>query len=288
MSQELTAAEEQFLSKIESHINENDDPHGSVKLMLYGDSGTGKTTAAMQLAHEITPKGKTTCYMDTSQGWWFIAPNLRENAFRVSTSDLGIIQNVAKACENKLGRFADVGTIVIDEHSSIAHTDLLNITKKNSDKSDKGKDQFAPEWKDMNSSSNRVLLVSIMLVVLQGVNVIFISHERSDKEESTGVVTFGPLHLPKYSSRLSGLLNLVGRVTADMSISDNEGITYSREIQIHPTRRVVAKCKIGGMENKVRVKPEELINVISNWLKVKEEPEIETVSLEDELEEVGN
>lgn len=287
-----TTAEEQFLAKLERYVTEGSS-RNSFKGMFYGAAGTGKTTIAMQLASKITKEDETVCYIDSDQNWSFINPEHKLNAFRMGLGGIDPIPSIARAVYEKLGRFAKVGTIVVDEFSSFANMDLVNLTEERAAKQN-GKEAFEPKLPDMNASSNRMLKVSGSLIALEGVNVILCSHERYDLDyEGSSVSHIGPLLMPKFSARLEGLLHLVGHVSAEDK-SDKEGkVVYNRNIQIFPTKKVIAKSKIGGLD-KVVVKPNELVDSINNWLNPKEE-EAKTEETEktnnkllEQLEEAGN
>jgi hypothetical protein len=174
-----------------------------------------------------------------------------------------MMEDIFNAIRAQEGVFANVGCVIIDEHSSIADYDLLAVAKSRAgaDSSDKDPDQ--PTQPDMGVTTNRIFKFTSGLMSLSDVHVILVAHQRIDKD-NLGKVRTAPSYMPMLNSRMRGLAHIVGYMTADV-VTDREGkITYKRSIQVQPTTKIVAKTRIGGLP--VQVTPNELIKAAKEWL----------------------
>jgi hypothetical protein len=267
---DLTSAEKKFLAKLEESLDDLTEKLSSFKGMIYGESGVGKTVLAMQIARYLIKPGQTVLYIDSSQGWVVIKnhPNLLPNTKRLVITNVDMLEDVARAIKDKMGSFASIGAVVVDEHSSYAEADLLALTESRA-AIEKGKDPDAPSWPDMNASSNRMKKATAPLLKLEDTHVILVAHERVDKD-NVGVTVTSPMYLPKYGAHLRGLLHLVGHMTADEKSAPEGKVIYTRRIQVNPTRKVIAKTRIGGFES-VEVTAKQLVVGIKEWLGGKRE-----------------
>lgn len=300
----MVDAADRFVSKYSKYIEDLGDKRASFKGMIYGESGVGKTVAAMQLAKAISAitLDRSILYIDSAQGWVSLKnhPDLIKDTLRLALPGIDDLPEVAKLIKQGMAPFADIGTVVIDEHSSYANSDLLMLTQ-NRAKDDKNKDPDTPAWPDMNASSNRVLKATTAFLALDNVSVILCAHQREDKDGTR--VKISPQYLPKFGSKIRELLHMVAYMTADTRPSGTGKPVYQRKVQIHPTANIVAKTRVGGL-NATHVTVPDFIKGIQHWLggtdytpteKVLNQVQYEGVepsdnptSLDNELEEVGN
>lgn len=82
-----------------------------------------------------------------------------------------------------------------------------------------------------------------------GVNFILTAHETEVKDDETGRLYLRPDLSDTMATSIGGLVDLQGRLTLEEG--DQEG-EYIRVLQVHPTRRVDAKTRIGGLPLSIR------------------------------------
>lgn len=263
----ISPQEQEFLNQLYSRLEDLTEKRASAKVMLYGESGVGKTVAAMQLAQTLAPPNKRIIYVDSGVGWVSLNNHtgLKNRTSLFKVRGLSDFDSLATAIEKGLGSFGEVGAIVIDEYSTFADYDLLAVTKSRAARAGGDKDADEPKQPDMGVSSNRMKRYTGPLIRLTDVHVIFVAHQRTDKD-NLSVPIISPAFMPKFNAHLRGLLHLVGYITADEMPLDDEGRQdYKREVQVWPTARVVAKTRIGGYSG-VKVSIPEMIYGIREWL----------------------
>lgn len=82
-----------------------------------------------------------------------------------------------------------------------------------------------------------------------GVNFILTAHETEVKDETDGRLYLRPDFSDTMATSIGGLVDLQGRLSLEQG--DKEG-EYVRVLQVHPTRRVDAKTRIGGLPLMIR------------------------------------
>lgn len=256
-------ANQQILDALENSIEDLGTIAPVAKLMLYGNSGAGKTVLGITIAQKITRQDKDIIYVDFKEGWVSLLnhdPKLRSRVRRIVYKGFSQLEAIVDAIEIKHGSFANVGAIVLDEHTSMFQDDMELLTRTRA-KSDKEKDPDTPTWPDMNTSGIRTRRNLNKLLSLK-VHVILLCHERDDKDKK-GVVVTGPAYLPKLSPRIREPLHFAGRCVADIA-EGGQGGRYRRSVQCHPSRTIVAKSRIGGLE--VFESHGKLVEKIAGWL----------------------
>jgi hypothetical protein len=234
------------------------------KGMIYGDSGAGKTIAAVALAQRITGDSRTILYVDSGQGWVSLEnhPTLKQRVQRLRFATLAQLELVEQAIRNGSDVFGSVGTIIIDEASTVATLDLDRVVTKRAEV-DAGKDPDTPTQPDFNTAGNRVRKVFDALGKLDGVHFIMVAHVRKDKD-NRGVEVTSPRFLPAVNSRIREPLHLVAYMTADLVPSSEGEVNYRRVLQVHPSRQIVAKTRIGGFG--AEITPKDLIKGVDEWI----------------------
>lgn len=247
------------------------DSQPNFKGLIYGVSGVGKTVAAIQIAQEITPPDKTIQYIDTAQGWVSLMNHrelITDRVKRMKYINLMQIEALVRAMKLGEEEFAQIGTVVFDESTSAADTALDEVLKYRASQ-DRAKDPDTPTQPDYNTTTNRVRKTFNELLTLEGVNVIFVAHARKDKD-NRNVEVVSPSFLPKLGQKIKQPLHLIAH------LSGNEiDQKYVRIFQVHPTRTIDAKCRIGGLPPQVEYPL--LITQLKGWLvgNVKTEQETE-------------
>lgn len=254
-------------------------PHA--KIMIYGESGVGKTVEAAMLAQAITPKDKRILYVDAVEGWVSLLNHdgLTNRTSRMKYLGRSQIDSICAAIKAGNETMSKFGTIILDELSTMSKNDLDVVLRSRAAK-DAGKDPDVPTQPDYLSNTERMRRTSIELLGLS-VNVILVSHLREDKDQRTGVISIKPAFMPKFSETLRENCHVVAHMTADERTSeDAEGVKYVRVLQVYPTKSVVAKTRIGGFATRVKV--EEFNEKVAAWLEDGATKTIEITELADD------
>lgn len=255
-----TPVAQDYLDRLRATMEALSESQPSLKALLYGVSGVGKTVASMEIAKAITPPDKTIQYIDTAQGWvsFMNHPGMIDGQTkRMRYVNLGQLEVLTHAIRQGAGEFGNIGTIILDEASSSADTALDEVLKYRASQ-DKSKDPDTPTQPDYNTTTNRVRKAFMDMLTLEGVHVILVSHARKDKD-NRGVEVTSPSFLPKLGQKIKQPLHLIGHVTVN-EIDDK----YVRLFQVHPTVRIDAKSRVGKLEPMVEMPV--LLNRIKGWL----------------------
>lgn len=154
-------------------------------LMFYGDNGSGKSKLTLEVAHDITPPDKKILYVDTSAGYETINnhPELRA----LVASRLLVLpfvgedqlNTLAKAIAAKTSPFDVIGTVVLDESSSMAQQ-YLDVVVEARCRADGSKEKDKADWPDYNIAGNKWRKTVQLFERIQGVSLIEVAHQRTD------------------------------------------------------------------------------------------------------------
>jgi hypothetical protein len=196
---------------------------------------------------------------------------------RMRYSNLHQLEALSQAMRLGVEEFGNIGTIILDEASSAADTALDEVLKFRSAQ-DRGKDPDTPTQPDYNTTTNRVRKTYNELLTLEGVHVILVCHTRKDKD-NRNIEVISASFLPKLGQKIKQPLHLIA------NLSGNEiDQKYVRIFQVHPTRTIDAKCRIGGLPPQVEYKV--LVDQLKGWLKGNVKTEQETALVADHDPEV--
>jgi len=154
-------------------------------LMFYGDNGSGKTKLAVEVAHDITPPDKKILYVDTSAGYETI--NNHPDLYKTVAPRMLVLpftgedqlNTLAKAIANKSQPFDSIGTVLLDESSSMAQQ-YLDVVVEYRCKNDGAKEKDKADWPDYNIAGNKWRKTIQLFERIQGVSLIEIAHQRVD------------------------------------------------------------------------------------------------------------
>jgi hypothetical protein len=259
-----------------------DEAQAALKMILYGDSGVGKTIEAVHIAQALTPPDKIILYVDSATGWVSLNnfPTLKNRIQLMTITRSSMLEDIYNAIREGAGIFKTVGAVIIDEHSSVADYDLLAVAKSRAGTDgDSGKDPDQPTQPDMGVTTNRIFKFTSGLMALPDVHVILVTHQRIDRD-NLGKTRTAPSYMPLLNNRMRGLAHVVAYMTADV-VTNREGkISYRRMIQVQPTPKIVAKTRIGGLP--VQVTVNEFIKAAKEWLGGDRETQTVDVLAQDE------
>lgn len=250
----------------------------NARLLLYGDSGSGKSVLSMRIAQRITPPGQSIVYVDTSEGWVSLKnhpPALRDRTILVEYQGYSqletLVEGIAWAKQHPgqqdvMKRWENVGCVLIDEFSVAIRNDLNFMTKARAESPEgvkEGKDPYAPMWPDMRHSTHKTSTIERALLGLN-LHTIFTCHERIDKDKN-GVTKTTMSLMRETREYVKEPLHLVGRVSADIVPGATDtGNLYRRSVQCHPSKTVDAKSRIGNLQ--ISESFNSLIDKLGNWL----------------------
>lgn len=268
-----------------SRMTQGTEVVSDLRAILYGESGTGKTVLAMQLAQAITPPELGIIFADARQGWAVMAnhPDLQERTMVLPVESLDDLTTMATALAAREGMFGYVGTVVVDESSVLANDNIMSNLRERLGVPKTKVVKAIPEWPDYNASKVETSNAIAQLESVPGINVIQVAHVRYDTNKATGAVVSGPDFPKQLSQALRRDSHLVAHLVAKLDkASDQDAPEYIREVQVNPSALVIAKSRIGGLP--VKIHPDTLVSEVALWLTSEGELAPEDVPLaEDEL-----
>lgn len=256
-------SEEKILQGLLDSMEDMEHASPLAKIMIYGESGVGKTVAALQVAQAITSPDKRVLYLDAVEGWVSLLnhPELKKRVTRMVYKGRSQIDAIADYVGKEDSPLLQFETVILDELSTMSKNDLDIVLAQRS-KADAGKDPDVPTQPDYLSNTERMRRTATKLLKA-GVNIILVSHLREDKDQRTGVITIKPAFMPKFSETLRENIHVVAYMTADERRDEEGVVSYLRALQVHPTKGVVAKTRVGGLTTRVDV--DEFINTYIEW-----------------------
>lgn len=274
----LAALRESFVPMVDI------DP--KLKALIYGESGAGKTVEALELARIVNPPDKKILYLDTGEGWVSLQnhPQLMNNVTRMVYLGLAQIEALVDAIAANVPGFENFSTLIFDEFSTVAKKDIHNIVKATL-----GDGEYeSAEFKQYNIATRRMERVAWKLLELkESHHLILIAHEKYEENKITGITVTQPVFMNKFGGTLRGEMHIVARQTAD--VTNKEGApVYKREMQVHPSKMIIAKSRIGGLD--IKVSPEKFNARMVQWIAEggKEVDEKEVVELASEKQIQGD
>lgn len=234
--------------------------------IIYGESGGGKTILALELAQRIRKMyGGKILFVDAVNAWRSVKnhPSLQEGLVRVPYKGKEQLDTIASALEYRPEGFEDITVVILDEMSSMTDKDGDVVLKARS-AADSNKDPDVLTQPDMGATTERMRRTVGNLLKQTNVSIIFVSHQRDDEDKNVGYKKIRPRFMPKFSGTIREALDFVVYMAAEPRGS-GESTTYSRTIQAHPTRTVVAKTRVGGL--RVINSPEVFIDAVEKWLR---------------------
>lgn len=250
------------LEQLLSMMGNPEEEHPRAHNVVFGESGVGKTVEALALAQAITPEGQQIVYIDSANNWSSLNnhPSLKKRVRRASYLGLGQLDAMMDGKESGHEFFGTVGCWVVDELSSIAKLDLDGVLQRRA-ANDKSKDPDAPTQPDYYAATERLRRRVNRMVTLDS-HTVFVCHMREDKDEKSRM-TIRPDFMPAFGKKLRELCDNVAYMIAEEFTNENGAPEYRRFLQVHPTGRVVAKTRVGGLG--VVVTPREFNLATLEW-----------------------
>ena len=251
----------QLLEELRNSKQPMDDVKVRLKALIYGESGVGKTVEAVHLAQQITSPDKEILHIDTGEGWVSLQnhPQLKNRVDRILYKGLQQIKLLVDAIEANVPGFDNYETIIFDEFSTAPKQFMHVILKANEVDTMTG----APEFKHWGILSRQVEdTIWALLRLKESHNLIFLAHERTKKNKATGIERTHPSFMDSIEGTVKENVHIVARMTAEVLNKDGAP-NYSRTLQVHPTKMVQAKSRVGGLD--ILVSPNTFNERVVDW-----------------------
>lgn len=217
------------------------DP-GAFKALIYGPKGVGKTVFCCRARNCILIAA------EPGQRSLLNHPELRRVPVLPVRSFNDLDEIAWAKREGDLDRWAKakfgierIETFVIDTVSEMSNRTASELLDK-AWAQDQRRNRFMvsqAEYRVRNELFRRLTADYVDL----GINFILTAHETEFKDEAEGRMYLRPDLSDAMAGSLGGLVDLQARLTVEVS---EEG-RVTRYLQVHPTRRVDAKTRIGGL-----------------------------------------
>ena len=251
-----------------------EDELQNVTGIIYGDNGGGKTVTAVRLAQAIVElhgrgtdptKGPDILFVDAVNAWRSLKNHsgILQGLKRLPYAGKEQLDTLGEALKWRPAGFENVKVVILDEMSSMTDRDGDTVLMARS-KADASKDPDVLTQPDMGATTERMRRVVVKLLQ-QNVSVIFVAHVREDEDKNKGYKVIRPRFMPKFSGTIREGLDFVAFMSAEESGREGSDITYKRQLQVHPSRTIVAKSRVGGLST--IVSPEQFIDGTVKWLK---------------------
>jgi hypothetical protein len=247
--------DQKILAALLETITPLQETEAYAKVLIYGESGTGKTVLACDFGEKVI-------LVDSANGWVSLKnhENVMSKVRRIQYQGLSQIDALSDAIiEGKL----ECDTLVLDEASSMAMQDLDTVLKARSAK-DANKDPSVPTQPDFFSNTERVRRTLSRAMRLP-CNVVLTAHVREDRDERTGKVFTRPAFTPKMRQTIVQECHMVGYLTANEITKDEDETEYRRRLQVQPTASITAKTRIGGLPTVIDAP--NLNSIFAEWQK---------------------
>lgn len=279
------ATPKELLDALEESLTDLNAEVASGKVLIYGPSGVGKTVLAFQLAQKITPPDQSILYVDAVEGWVSLLnhPELKARSKRVPYEGISQLNTIALAAKHKAGSFNNIGTIIYDEYSTMTKKDLAIVVETRA-KQQTDKDPDVPAQPDYLANTRRMEKAAYAALAIENINVIFIAHVRYDLLPN-GSKYESPLFSDKLQTSMKEVCHVVAHMTADDRVLEDGTVDYVRYLQVHPSKKIAAKSRVGGLP--LRVGPTRFVNRFAEWL-ASGEPEVEEITEEVTLADEKN
>jgi hypothetical protein len=209
---------------------------GYRKLCIYGPPGTGKTilacTAPRVLHYAVEPNGPLSLKNH---------PDVMKNVVNIMEfRSLEQLEMLLDKIETSPEAFTWMETLVIDSFSELQKEDLDGILLRES-KNDASRNKYIPTGPDYNQNTERMRMILRKLEKMKK-NVVLLCHDKEEKDDATGIIKSRPNLTPKLAGSLSGKMDIIGYLSLSGS-----GETAKRALQVHPTRAITAKTRVGPL-----------------------------------------
>lgn len=223
--------------------------------LFYGPEGSRKTTQAMRVGGLNT---KTLLIESDPEGYVSLInhPELLRKMVRLPYEGVSMLEAIANRIH--LPEFDQFATIVVDTVSQVSAGSLDLITSERLKA--KKLDEEVPDWPAYNLSGNQIRRAITKLMKCNK-HVVLTSHHRQ-REDKIKILRTSPNMPDQLRNDLTRMCHVVAYLTAELNESTGE---YTTKAQVHPTKTIVAKSRIGGLP--VIIENPDFGLIVDTWLK---------------------
>lgn len=227
------AEADSILDALMSRITTVDNKSKYLKILVYGNPGTGKTV--------FTATAPSPLIIDVEKGAHSINnhPQLMR-AKALEYKSLFQVEQLIKYLAADTPQLSEFKTIVVDSFSELQKRDLDAIVTEEAAK-DANRNKFLPLGPDYNVNTEHMRMIASALRDLDR-HIIVTCHVKEEKDETTGRILKRPNLTPKLAGTLAGIFDVVGYMA-----TSGAGENTVRTLQVHPTADVTAKTRIGNL-----------------------------------------
>src|SRR6056297_1952123 len=206
----MRGSEEIDLSAIQKNIRTPAVEDYKLKMIVYGDPGTGKTTFGATAQHHKDTKD--TLFLDVDKGLLSVAEESRLIKERPDAMEIDEYKQVADAYWFLADSDHSYNTVVIDTFTALQELNLEQIVQQELDQaSSRGKkrDGLDDRWReDYGKSTSQLTRLARAFRDLP-MNVIFIAHKRTGQDDRKREVV-SPALTPKLQENVLGAVDICG------------------------------------------------------------------------------
>lgn len=129
-------------------------------------------------------------------------------------------------------------TAICDTISTLQELHIQRLMRELYQKNPEKRERYKTWQDDFYEAGNRIKEIIEIFCDLE-MHVVFIFHQREDKDEGTGITTISPAVIPSLSATIATLVDVTGYYTCNTKSTGEE----ERKLRVKPTNRIQTKTR---------------------------------------------